>query len=41
MEWNDGMEMKWNMEWDGKCTQLQLTQVNGAVQSRLNYLVYL
>ena len=37
MEWNNGME-KYGME---RHTQLQLTCVTGAAQSRLNYLVYL
>ena len=29
------------MEWNSEHTQLQLTHVTGAAQSRLNYLVYL
>ena len=37
--WNGTME--WKMEWDSEHTQLQLTRVTGAAQSRLNYLVYL
>ena len=37
--WNGTME--WKMEWNGEHTQLQLTRVTGAAQSRLNYLVYL
>ena len=42
MEWNNGLE-QWTgtMEWNGECTQLQLTCVTGAAQSMLNYLVYL
>ena len=34
--WNGTME--WKMEWNSECTQLQLTHVTGAAQSRLNYL---
>ena len=37
MERNDGMENGMEREH----TQLQLTRVTGAAQSRLNYLVYL
>ena len=37
--WNGTME--WKMEWNGEHTQLQLTCVTGAAQSRLNCLVYL
>ena len=37
--WNGTME--WKMEWNGEHTQLQLTRVTGAAQSRLNCLVYL
>ena len=33
--------MEWKMEWNSEHTQLQLTRVTGAAQSRLNYLVYL
>ena len=33
--------MEWKMKWNGKHTQLQLTRVTGAAQSRLNCLVYL
>ena len=32
--------MEWKMEWNSEHTQLQLTRVTGAAQSRLNYLVY-
>ena len=32
--WNGTME--WKMEWNGEHTQLQLTRVTGAAQSRLN-----
>ena len=35
--WNRTME--WKMEWNSEHTQLQLTRVTGAAQSRLNYLV--
>ena len=37
--WNETME--WKMECNSEHTQLQLTRVTGAAQSRLNYLVYL
>ena len=37
--WN--VTMEWKMEWNSEHTQLQLTRVTGAAQSRLNYLVYL
>ena len=37
--WNETME--WKMEWNSECTQLQVTCVTVAAQSRLNYLVYL
>ena len=37
--WNGMME--WKMEGNSKRTQLYLTCVTGAAQSRLNYLVYL
>ena len=36
--WNRTME--WKKEWNSEHTQLQLTRVTGAAQSRLNYLVY-
>ena len=32
--------MEWKMEWNREHTQLQLTCVTGAAQSRLNYVVY-
>ena len=32
--------MEWKIEWNGEHTQLQLTRVTGAAQSRLNCLVY-
>ena len=35
--WNGTME--WKIEWNSEHTQLQLTRVTGAAQSRLNYLV--
>ena len=38
--WNGTMEWT-EMEWNGEHTQLQLTRVTGAAQSRLNGLVYL
>ena len=37
--WNRMME--WKMDWNSECTQLQVTRVTGAAQSRPNYLVYL
>ena len=37
--WNGTVE--WKMEWNSEHTQLQLTRVTGAAQSRLNYLVYI
>ena len=37
--WN--RTMGWKMEWNSEHTQLQLTCVTGAAQSRLNYFVYL
>ena len=37
--WNGTME--WKMEWNSERTQLQVTRVTGAAQSRLNYLVNL
>ena len=37
--WNGTME--WKMEWNGECTQLQLTRVTDTAQSRLSHLVYL
>ena len=33
--------MEWKMEWNNEHTQLQLTRVTGAAQSRLNYTVAL
>ena len=42
-----GVSNRWNgicnrtLEWNGEHTQLQLTRVTGAAQSRLNYLVYI
>ena len=30
--------MEWKMEWNSECTQLQLTHVTGAAQSRFRYL---
>ena len=37
--WNGTME--WKMEWNSERTQLQVTHVTVAAQSRLNYPVYL
>ena len=37
--WNGTME--WKREWNSEHTQLHVTRVTGAAQSRLNYLVYL
>ena len=41
--WNGMMEwkMEWKMEWNSEHTQLQVTCVTVAAQSRLNHLVYL
>ena len=33
--------MEWKMEWNSEHTRLQLNRVTGAVQCKLNYLVYL
>ena len=33
--------MEWKMKWNSERTQLQVSHVTGAAQSRLNYLVYL
>ena len=38
MEWNDN---NGKMEWNSEHTQLQVTRVTAAAQSRLSYLVYL
>ena len=40
MEWKMDWKMGLKMQWNGKCTQLQLTCVVGVMQSRLKYLAY-
>lgn len=32
--------MEWKMEWNDERTQLHLTHLTGAAQTRLKYLVY-